>query len=72
MTLMKCLYLYLKIMFEIIAEKCLESLEGCEGYSTLLLQLLDNSTADMVIRIAAVVNFKNMVKRNWRIVSTLH
>ena len=53
------------------AEKCLESLEKHPGFTTLLLDLVNNGAVDMVIRIAAVVTFKNVVKRNWRIVSAV-
>ena len=51
------------------AEKYLESVEGRGNYGLLLLTLLDNASCDMTLRIAAAVNFKNFVKRNWRIVS---
>lgn len=50
------------------AEKFLESVEGNQNYSLLLLTLLEKSQ-DNVIRVCAAVTFKNYIKRNWRIVS---
>ena len=50
------------------AEKYLEQVEGTENYALLLLQLADSSSVDMTIRLAAAINFKNFVKRNWRVV----
>uniref|UniRef100_A0A3P9LYL6 Exportin-2 n=1 Tax=Oryzias latipes TaxID=8090 RepID=A0A3P9LYL6_ORYLA len=49
------------------AEKFLESVEGNQNYSLLLLTLLEKSQ-DNVIRVCAAVMFKNYIKRNWRIV----
>uniref|UniRef100_A0A8C2WKJ5 Exportin-2 n=1 Tax=Cyclopterus lumpus TaxID=8103 RepID=A0A8C2WKJ5_CYCLU len=49
------------------AEKFLESVEGNQNYSLLLLTLLEKSQ-DTVIRVCAAVTFKNYIKRNWRIV----
>ena len=49
------------------AEKHLEQVEGTENYSQLLLQLADMESAEMTIRLAAAINFKNFVKRNWRV-----
>lgn len=50
------------------AENYLEQVEGTENYPLLLLQLADSDTTDMTIRLAAAINFKNFVKRNWRII----
>ncbi|TNN85626.1 Exportin-2 [Liparis tanakae] len=50
------------------AEKFLESVEGNQNYSLLLLTLLEKSQ-DTVIRVCAAVTFKNYIKRNWRILS---
>ena len=50
------------------AEKYLEQVEGTENYALLLLQLADTDSAEMNIRLAAAINFKNFVKRNWRVV----
>ena len=50
------------------AENYLEQLEGTENYAVLLLQLADSDVVDMNIRLAAAINFKNFVKRNWRVV----
>ena len=50
------------------AEKYLEQIEGTENYALLLLQLSDTESVDMTIRLAAAINFKNFVKRNWRVV----
>jgi len=36
----------------------------------LLLQIVDDASADGLIRFAAAIAFKNSVKRNWRIVSS--
>ena len=52
------------------AEKFLESVEGKEEYNVLLLQIVDDASADGLIRFAAAIAFKNSVKRNWRIVSS--
>lgn len=50
------------------AEKFLESVEGKEEYNVLLLQIVDDASADALIRFAAAIAFKNSVKRNWRII----
>ena len=50
------------------AEKHLEQVEGTENYALLLLELADMDSAEMTIRLAAAINFKNFVKRNWRVV----
>lgn len=50
------------------AEKYLEQVEGTENYALLLLQLADSDSIEMTIRLAASINFKNFVKRNWRVV----
>lgn len=36
-----------------------------EGYSLLLLNLVDKDGVDMTIRVAGAITFKNYVKRNW-------
>ena len=50
------------------AEDYLMTVEKQAGYSILLLQLADSEQVELPIRLAAVINFKNFVKRNWRIV----
>ena len=50
------------------AEDYLMSVEGTENYAMLLLQLADSDQIPSHIRQAATINFKNFVKRNWRIV----
>lgn len=50
------------------AEDSLMGVEKQAGYSILLLQLADSEQVEMPVRLAAVINFKNFVKRNWRIV----
>eukprot|EP00112_Aurelia_sp_Birch-Aquarium-sp1_P013550 Seg2879.1 transcript_id=Seg2879.1/GoldUCD/mRNA.D3Y31 product=Exportin-2 protein_id=Seg2879.1/GoldUCD/D3Y31 len=50
------------------AEDYLQSVEAVPNYGLLLLKLLDSPECEMFIRVAAAVNFKNFVKRNWRIV----
>lgn len=50
------------------AEDYLMTVEKQTGYSILLLQLADSDQVDMHIRLAAAINFKNFVKRNWRVV----
>ncbi len=50
------------------AEDYLASVETQPGYSILLLQLADSEQADNSIRLSAAINFKNFVKRNWRVV----
>lgn len=54
-----------------IAEKFLQSVEGKEKYNVLLLEIVDDASADGLIRFAAAIAFKNSVKRNWRIVSSI-
>uniref|UniRef100_A0A8C2Q6G2 Exportin-2 n=1 Tax=Cyprinus carpio TaxID=7962 RepID=A0A8C2Q6G2_CYPCA len=49
------------------AEKFLESVEGTQNYSILLLTVLEKSQNE-VIRVCAAVTFKNYIKRNWRVV----
>ena len=44
------------------------SVEATPNYAALLLQLTDSDQVEMHIRLAASINFKNFVKRNWRIV----
>lgn len=50
------------------AEDYLLSVEATPNYAMLLLQLTDSDQVEMHIRLAASINFKNFVKRNWRIV----
>ena len=50
------------------AEDYLMSVEATPNYAMLLLQLTDSEQMEMHIRLAASINFKNFVKRNWRIV----
>ena len=54
------------------AEDCLMSLEKQPNYSILLLQLTDSEPVPMHIRLAAAINFKNFVKRNWRVVDDVN
>lgn len=51
------------------AEKYLESIESNKNFALLLLMLLNDTQAPMHIRTSAAINFKNFVKRNWRVVS---
>jgi len=53
------------------AEKFLESVETNAGYSILLLMVTSKPEVDMAIRVSAAVNFKNFVKRNWRVVDDM-
>ena len=57
------------IFFNLIAEDYLQSAETAPNYGLVLLTLLDSPECEMYIRVAAAVNFKNFIKRNWRIVS---
>ena len=50
------------------AENYLEQVEGTGNYALLLLELTDSASIDMTVRLAAAINFKNFVKRNWRVV----
>lgn len=50
------------------AEDYLMSVEKQAGYAIILLRLADSEQVELPIRLAAVINFKNFVKRNWRIV----
>lgn len=47
------------------AEKYLEKIESNEGFSTLLLQLIDCNEIDLTVRICGAIAFKNFIKRNW-------
>lgn len=47
------------------AEKMLKQIERNEKYSSLLLNLCERSTVTDGIRRAAVITFKNFIKRNW-------
>ncbi|XP_037928334.1 exportin-2 [Teleopsis dalmanni] len=47
------------------AEKLLESIEVQKNYAVLLLNLIDKADADMTIRVAGAISFKNFIKRNW-------
>ncbi len=49
------------------AEDYLMSVEGTQNYAMLLLQLCDSTEVGPHIRLAAAINFKNFVKRNWRV-----
>ncbi|XP_072948285.1 exportin-2 [Epargyreus clarus] len=49
------------------AEKFLEGIEVNQNYAILLLHLIDKDAADLTIRIAAAVAFKNYIKRNWAV-----
>ena len=52
------------------AEKFLEGVELQKNYPVLLLTLIDKDI-DLSIRVAGAVAFKNLVKRNWKIVSVI-
>ena len=58
-------------MIILSAEDYLQSVEAVPNYGLMLLKLLDSPECEMFIRVAAAVNFKNFVKRNWRIVSIM-
>ncbi|XP_026750496.2 exportin-2 [Galleria mellonella] len=47
------------------AEKFLEGVEVNQNYAVLLLHLVEKEAADMTIRVAAAIAFKNYIKRNW-------
>ena len=50
------------------AEDYLINVEKQSNYSILLLQLADSEQIPMTVRLAAAINFKNFVKRNWRVI----
>lgn len=50
------------------AEKFLEGVEVNQNYPLLLLNLVHKPEADMTIRVAGAVAFKNYIKRNWFVV----
>ncbi len=50
------------------AEDYLISVEGSPNFTMLLLQLAEAEQVDMTVRLAAAINLKNVVKRNWRVV----
>jgi len=52
------------------AEKFLQQHEGQQGFSLLLLNLLGSDSNDpqmQCVKLAAAINFKNFIKRNWKI-----
>ncbi|KAM3961378.1 LOW QUALITY PROTEIN: chromosome segregation 1 [Aphomia sociella] len=49
------------------AEKFLEGVEVNQNYAVLLLHLIEKEAADMTIRVAAAIAFKNYIKRNWAV-----
>lgn len=51
-----------------VAEKFLEGVEVNQNYAILLLHLIDKDSADLTIRVAAAITFKNYIKRNWAVV----
>jgi hypothetical protein len=55
------------------AEEFLRNLESQRGFPLLLLTLLDspndNNPDTGMIKISAAINFKNFIKRNWKVVS---
>jgi len=53
------------------AEKFLESVEVNQNYPVLLLHLVDKQDVHLTIRVAGAVAFKNYIKRNWKVVSTM-
>ena len=56
------------------AEKFLQSVEGQQGFPLLLLTLVGSDNNDpnaQAVRLAAAINFKNYVKRNWKVVSSV-
>ena len=56
------------------AEKFLQQHEGNQGFSLLLLNLLGSESNDpemQCVKLAAAINFKNFIKRNWKIVSSI-
>lgn len=53
-----------------LAESLLESVEGNQNFSILLLNIIDCENIEFHVRVTAAVTLKNFIKRNWRIVST--
>ncbi|KAK9511317.1 hypothetical protein O3M35_005891 [Rhynocoris fuscipes] len=49
------------------SEKFLVSVEGNKNFPILLMQLINNESIDLTIRVAGAINFKNFVKRNWAV-----
>ncbi|GAB6029149.1 Exportin-2 [Chamberlinius hualienensis] len=49
------------------AEQFLVSVEANKGYPILLLTLVGKNDVDLTIRISGAINFKNYVKRNWKV-----
>ena len=53
------------------AEEFLKSVEAQKGFPILILTLLGSNDADpnaQTTKLAAAINFKNYIKRNWKIV----
>lgn len=49
----------------------MEGVEVNQNYPLLLLHLVHKNEVDMTIRTAGAIAFKNYVKRNWNVVSTI-
>lgn len=54
-----------KMFVRLSAEKALKQIERNENYSKLLLTLCERANVPDAIRRAAVITFKNLVKKNW-------
>lgn len=53
------------------SEDYLLSIEGSQDYALLLLRLTKSNETESHVRLAAAINFKNFVKRNWRVVEDM-
>lgn len=73
MTIMKRIVID-KSRVVIAAEQFLSQVEINENYPVLLLMLLtrDDAQVPMNIKLAAAINLKNLIKRNWMVVSCTH
>lgn len=71
-TTLKSLFANQLMSMSFAAEKFLESVEVNQNYAILLLHLIDKETVDLTIRVAAAIAFKNLIKRNWPVVSISH
>ncbi len=51
------------------AEDFIRNAETQKNFSLVLLRVVAKEDADMTVRVAGAVAFKNFVKRNWKVVS---
>lgn len=61
------------VYFLFTAEQFLEQVCGNANYPVLLLTLItrDDSQVPQIVKLAAAINLKNLIKKNWVVVSKI-